>query len=87
MKGFKGKSKESAYGFWDEGFLHNFCGVRQNNGMQCGQTIFFKNKPKIIAASTVAGPKECAGIVTFLASEESAYITGADIAVDGGMSL
>ena len=32
-------------------------------------------------------PKECAGIVTFLASEESAYITGADIAVDGGMSL
>ena len=31
--------------------------------MQCGQTIFFKNKPKIIAASTVAGPKECAGIV------------------------
>ena len=31
--------------------------------MQSGQTIFFKNKPKIIAAATVAGPKECAGIV------------------------
>ena len=44
-------------------FAHNFYRVRQNNNMQCGQTIFFKNKPKIIAAATVAGPKECAGIV------------------------
>ncbi len=26
-------------------------------------TIFFENKPKIIATATVAGPKECAGIV------------------------
>lgn len=27
------------------------------------QTIFFKNQPKIIATGTVAGPKECAGVV------------------------
>ena len=27
------------------------------------QTIFFKNKPRIIATGTVAGPKECAGVV------------------------
>ena len=26
-------------------------------------TIFFKNKPKIIATGTIAGPKECAGVV------------------------
>ena len=32
-------------------------------------------------------PEECAGIVAFLAGEESAYITGADIKTDGGMSL
>ena len=32
-------------------------------------------------------PDECAGIVAFLASDDSAYITGADIKVDGGMSL
>lgn len=32
-------------------------------------------------------PEECAGIVAFLASEQSSYITGADIKVDGGMSL
>ena len=28
-----------------------------------GQTIFFKNKPKIVPAAAVAGPKECAGIL------------------------
>jgi len=27
------------------------------------QTIFFKNKPRIISTGTVAGPKECAGVV------------------------
>ena len=31
--------------------------------------------------------EECAGITAFLVSEESSYITGADIKVDGGMSL
>ena len=27
------------------------------------QTIFFENKPRIIATATIAGPKECAGVV------------------------
>lgn len=27
------------------------------------QTVFFKNMPRIIATGTIAGPKECAGIV------------------------
>ena len=27
------------------------------------QTIYFNNKPKIIATGTIAGPKECAGVV------------------------
>ncbi len=27
------------------------------------QTIFFKNKPRIIATGTIAGPKECAGVI------------------------
>ena len=27
------------------------------------QTIFFKNKPRIVASGTIAGPKECAGVV------------------------
>lgn len=28
-----------------------------------GQTIFFRNEPKIVSTATIAGPKECAGIV------------------------
>lgn len=32
-------------------------------------------------------PEECAGIVSFLASDDAGYITGADVKVDGGMSL
>ena len=28
-----------------------------------GQTIYFKNKPKIISTATIAGPKECCGIL------------------------
>ncbi len=31
--------------------------------MQQGNTVFFKNMPRIVATATVAGPKECAGIV------------------------
>ncbi len=27
------------------------------------QTIFFKNKPRIIGTGTIAGPKECAGVI------------------------
>ena len=27
------------------------------------QTVFFKNKPRLAATGTVAGPKECAGVV------------------------
>ncbi|MBQ8322710.1 MAG: hypothetical protein IJX91_01955 [Clostridia bacterium] len=27
------------------------------------QTIFFKNQPRIVSSGTIAGPKECAGVV------------------------
>ena len=27
------------------------------------QTIHFKNKPRIVATGTIAGPKECAGVI------------------------
>ncbi len=34
-----------------------------NNGTNGGHTIFFKNSPRIISSFTVAGTKECAGVV------------------------
>ena len=40
-----------------------------------------------IPAGRFGTPGDCAGIVAFLAGDESAYITGADLRVDGGMSL
>ena len=31
--------------------------------MHRGRTLFFKTQPKIVATATVAGPKECAGVI------------------------
>lgn len=42
---------------------------------------------ELIPVGRFGKPEECAGIVAFLASDDSAYITGADIKTDGGMSL
>ncbi len=46
-----------------------------------------KKAEACIPAGHFGTPKDCAGIVAFLAGEDSAYITGADIRIDGGMSL
>lgn len=40
-----------------------------------------------IPMGRVGTPEDCAGIVALLAGADGAYITGADIQVDGGMSL
>ena len=40
-----------------------------------------------IPMGRVGTPEDCAGVVLFLCGKDGGYITGADIAVDGGMSL
>lgn len=43
-----------------------------------------EHRSKVIPLGRIAQPEEVAETVLFLASERSAYITGADIVVDGG---
>lgn len=56
-----GEGERYGRGFKCERYI--FFVLRHTIGMQSGQTMFFKNAPRIVAASTVAGPKECAGLV------------------------
>jgi NAD(P)-dependent dehydrogenase (short-subunit alcohol dehydrogenase family) len=42
---------------------------------------------QMIPLARHAGAEEIASVVVFLASDESAFITGATIAVDGGLSI
>ena len=41
----------------------------------------------MIPVGRVAQPREIAGLVAYLASEEAGYMTGASLTIDGGMSL
>ncbi len=42
---------------------------------------------QFIPAKRVGTPAEVAGVVSFLASEDASYISGAVIPVDGGMGM
>jgi len=44
------------------------------------------NEP-LIPLGRIGTPADIAGVVTFLLSEDAAYVTGAEIAVDGGIGL
>ncbi len=42
---------------------------------------------KMIPLSRLADPREVSALVTFLASDESSYLTGSEQVIDGGMSI
>ena len=44
------------------------------------------NEP-LIPLGRIGTPADIAGVVTFLLSDDAAYVTGAEIAVDGGIGL
>ena len=49
--------------------------------------VLRKKVEDAIPMGRFGGPEDCAGTVLFLCGKGGGYITGADIAVDGGMSL
>ena len=67
-------------------------GITVNN-IQPGPTLtdmtagFIDSITPAIPLKRVGGPDEIAGLVAYLASEESGYMTGSSLTIDGGMTL
>ena len=87
--GLRGLTKMAAIEYAD-------WGIRVNS-IPPGQVVDTKIYSKLAAETAEAGrlaiparrgarPSECADLVLFLASDESTYITGSEIAIDGGYS-
>lgn len=57
------------------------------NASVCNDEDARKKVEAQIPAGRIGTTEECVGLVAFLASDDSGYITGADMKVDGGMSL
>lgn len=61
--------------------------LAKNRGAQGGQTAeeVLKGMAAEIPAGRIGKPEELAALITFLASDKAAYITGTSIPVDGGL--
>ena len=57
------------------------------NSAALSDRAFYEKVRASIPMGRIGRPEDCAGAVLFLCGDGGAYITGADIAVDGGMGL
>jgi 3alpha(or 20beta)-hydroxysteroid dehydrogenase len=87
--GLRGLSKSAAIEFVDWKIR-----VNSIHPSQISETGFFReglpghseSARQTIPMQRQGTPRECANLVLFLASDESSFITGAEIAIDGGFS-
>jgi NAD(P)-dependent dehydrogenase (short-subunit alcohol dehydrogenase family) len=56
------------------------------NNETCKNKQFIKNLNELVPMKRIGTPEELSGIIIFLASSSSSYITGQNIFVDGGIS-
>ena len=61
-------------------------GIDKNQGAGAGQA-FLNSVSCMTALGRLGEPHEIESIVQLLASEAGSYITGAEISIDGGMSI
>jgi glucose 1-dehydrogenase len=74
------------HGIRVNGFAPGITNVRVPDRKLEKDHVFYKDSPRFIPLRRNAFPEDMNGVVVFLASEDSSYITGQVIRVDGGVS-
>jgi NAD(P)-dependent dehydrogenase (short-subunit alcohol dehydrogenase family) len=73
------------YGIRVNGFAPGVINVRVPEAAE-KEHAFYKDSPRFVPLRRNGHPEDCNGVVLFLASEASSYVTGQVIRVDGGVS-
>ena len=82
MASYYGKFGIRINGICSGGLMGHVAGTSSVQNKQ-----FIKNYEKKVPLKRLGQPDEVANVITFIASEASSYITGANVLVDGGWSI